>query len=133
MFLPNLFNSLFYTKCYCKKKKKPNKVLFVDKINQLFNSSYLFKFILSPPTTTLKYMGHLLMLSATLEPAQWLSGRMFANGPGDWGSISGRVIPKPQKVVPETSLLNTQHYKVRFKGKVEQSREKNSTLPYTLV
>ena len=44
--------------------------------------------------------------------------RVFANVPGDWGSISGRVIPKTQKMVLDTSLLNTQHYKVRFKGKV---------------
>ena len=29
-------------------------------------------------------------------------------------------------------LLNTQHYKVRIKGKVEQSREWSSALPYTL-
>ena len=48
---------------------------------------------------------------------------MFANGPGDLGSISGRVIPKTQKMVLDASLLNTQHYKVRIKGKVEQSRE----------
>ena len=38
--------------------------------------------------------------------------RVFANGPGDWGSIPGRVIPKTQKIVLDTSLLNTQHYKV---------------------
>ena len=31
----------------------------------------------------------------------------------------------------DTTLLNTQHYKVRFKGKVEQSREWSSALPYT--
>ena len=49
--------------------------------------------------------------------------RVFANGPGDLGSIPGRVIPKTQKIVPDASLLNTQHYKVRIKGKVEQSRE----------
>ena len=47
---------------------------------------------------------------------------VFANGPGDLGSIPGRVIPKTQKMVL-ASLLNTQHYKVRIKGKVEQSRE----------
>ena len=47
----------------------------------------------------------------------------FANGPGDLGSIPGRVIPKTQKMVLDASLLNTQHYKVRIKGKVEQSRE----------
>ena len=28
-------------------------------------------------------------------------------------------------------LLNTQHYKVRIKGKVEQSKERSSALPYT--
>ena len=58
---------------------------------------------------------------------------MFANGPGDRGSIPGRVIPKTLKMVLDASLLKTQHYKVGIKGKVEQSREKSSALPYTLV
>ena len=49
--------------------------------------------------------------------------RMFTNGQGDLGSIPGRVIPKTQKMVLDASLLNTQHYKVQIKGKVEQSRE----------
>ena len=44
-------------------------------------------------------------------------------GPGDLGSIPGRVIPKTQKMVLDASLLNTQHYKVWIKGKVEPSRE----------
>ena len=57
---------------------------------------------------------------------------MFANGPGDVGSTSGRVIPK-LKMVLHTSLLNTQQYKVRIKGKVEQYRERSSALPYTPV
>ncbi len=35
-------------------------------------------------------------------------GRVFANGPGDLGSIPGRVIPKTSKTVLDTSLLNTQ-------------------------
>ncbi len=47
-----------------------------------------------------------------------LMGRMFANGPGERGSIPGHVIPQTQKMVVGTSLLNTQHYKVRIKGKV---------------
>ena len=59
--------------------------------------------------------------------------RVFANGPGDMGSIPGRVIPKTLKMELDTTLLNTQHYKVRFKGKVEQSWEWSSALPYTLV
>ena len=52
-----------------------------------------------------------------------LAVRVFANGPGDLGSIPGRVIPKTQKMLLDSSLLNTQHYKVRNKVKVEQSRE----------
>ena len=56
--------------------------------------------------------------------------RAFANDLGDQGSTSGRVIPKTQKMVLDASLLNTQ---VRIKGKVEQSRERSSTLPYTSV
>ena len=59
--------------------------------------------------------------------------RVFANGPEDWGSIPGWVIPKTQKMVLNASLLNTQHYKVRIKGKVEQFRERSSTLPCTSV
>ena len=60
--------------------------------------------------------------------------KVFANGPGDLGPIPGRVIPKTQKMVFDTTLLNTQHYnKVHIKGKVEQSREGSSALPYTLV
>ena len=34
-------------------------------------------------------------------------------------------------MVLDTSLLNTQQYKVRIKSKVEKSREKGSDLPYT--
>ena len=40
------------------------------------------------------------------------------------------AIPKTFKMVLDTSLLNTQQYKVRIKGKVEQSRETSSALPY---
>ena len=60
-------------------------------------------------------------------------GKLFANGLGDWGSTTGQVIMKTQKTVIDTSLLNIQHYKVWIKGKVEQSREMRSTLPYTSV
>ena len=53
-----------------------------------------------------------------------LAVREFANGPGDLGSIPGRVIPKTKKMLLDASLLNTQHYKVRTKDKVVQSRGK---------
>ena len=54
-------------------------------------------------------------------------------GPGDLNSILGHVIPKTLKIVLDTCLLNTQQYKVRIEGKVEQSRERSSALPYTSV
>ena len=38
-----------------------------------------------------------------------------------------------KKMVFDAALLSTQPYKVRIKGKVEQSREWNSALPYTLM
>ena len=58
---------------------------------------------------------------------------VFANGSGDRGSIPGRVIPKTQKMILGAALVNTQHYKVRGKGNIEQSKEWSSALPYTSV
>ena len=60
-------------------------------------------------------------------------GREFANGPGDLGSIPDRVIPNTLKMVLDLSLLSTQQYKVRIKGKVDQSRERSSAFPNTSV
>ena len=54
--------------------------------------------------------------------------RMFTNGLGDWDSIPGRVRPKTQKTVLDAALLNTQHCKVRIKGKVQRSWEWSSAL-----
>ena len=62
-----------------------------------------------------------------------LVGRVFANDPGDWGSIPGCVIPTTLKMVLDTSLLNAQINKVHIKGKVEQSRERSNALPDTSV
>ena len=64
------------------------------------------------------------------KPAHW--PRVFTNGPGDWGSIPGQVIPMTLKWYLMPPCL-TQHYKVCIKGKVEQSRERGSALPYTSV
>ena len=58
--------------------------------------------------------------------------RVFANGPGDWASIpvwSYKIL----KVVVDSALLSTQHYKVRIKNKVEKYQEWSSALPYTMV
>ena len=59
--------------------------------------------------------------------------RVFANGPGDRGWMPIRVIPKIQKMVLDADLLNTQHYKIRIEGEVEQYRERSNALPYTLL
>ena len=53
-----------------------------------------------------------------------LALRGFAKGPGDRVSIPGRVIPKTQKMVLDFSFLNSQHYKVGIKGKVEAIKGK---------
>ena len=57
--------------------------------------------------------------------------RVFVNGPGDWGSFFGRVIPEAKKMVLDSCLFNTQHYKICIMGKVEQSRERSCGLYYT--
>ena len=61
-----------------------------------------------------------------------LVGRVFANGPGNWGSIHVQVIPKTQNMVLDAAFLNILHYKVQIKSKVKQSREWSSALLYTL-
>ena len=55
-----------------------------------------------------------------------LVGRVFTNGLGDRDSILGRVIPKTLKMVLDTSLFNTQQYKVRIKGKMVQFKESST-------
>ena len=64
--------------------------------------------------------------------ARGLMSWMFTHGSGDWGSIPGRVIPKTQKMVLDIALLNTQHYKVWIKGKI-QGMEKRSPLHLGVV
>ena len=44
-----------------------------------------------------------------------------------WAQFRVESYPRLKK------LLNTQHYKVRIKGKVEQSRERSNSFSYTLV
>ena len=45
-----------------------------------------------------------------------------------WVQSQVCVIPKTLQMVLDTSMLNTQQYKVRIKGKVKQSRKRSSTL-----
>ena len=55
-------------------------------------------------------------------------GEIFTNDLRDQDSYQ-----RLKKMVLNVSLLNNQHYKVCIKGKVEQSRERSSVLPYTSV
>ena len=48
-------------------------------------------------------------------------------------NIPGRVLRKTQKMVLDANLLNTQHYKVGLKGKVEQAKERSNALSNTSV
>ena len=57
--------------------------------------------------------------------------RVFANGPGERGSIPDRVTQETKKKNGTWCCLNTRHYKVRIKGKVEQSKGKSGALSYT--
>ena len=73
-----------------------------------------------------------LSLSSGWDISNMTHFQGYANGPGDLGLIPGCVIPKTLKMVLDTSLLNTQQYKVCIKGKVEQFRERSSALPLHL-
>ena len=60
-------------------------------------------------------------------------GKVFADGPEKRFNPRSSHAKDSKKVVLDASMFNTQHYKVYIKGKMEQSRERNSTLSYTLV
>ena len=72
------------------------------------------------------YTLNCIYIDAKAHLCKHLMSSVFTNGQGDQGSILGQVIPKTQKMVLDADLLNTQHYKVRIRGKVKQSREWNS-------
>ena len=85
------------------------------------------------PTTIRRDVTTLWAVNSTKIPhyeSIGLMSRVFANGPEDRSSIPGRVIPKIQKMVFDAASLNTQIYEVMIKGKVEQSRECSSAVPY---
>ena len=53
--------------------------------------------------------------------------------PGIHDLLPRRVIPKTQKMFFDAVLLNTEHYKVQVKCKVNKSRKQSSALPNTSV
>ena len=60
----------------------------------------------------LKFVKHTHTHTYNLVDPIGIVGREFAYGPGDRSTISGRVIPKTQKMVLDAALLSTQYYKV---------------------
>ena len=113
-----------YSNCCCSCSFEPE----IKKIGQSSHKMYSNNIVNCQESTTI--LNAFTKKSGNLLKAQL---RVFANGPGDRSSILGRVTPKTLKMVLNTSLLNTQLYKVRIKGNVEQSRERSSALPYTSV
>ena len=73
--------------------------------------------------STYAFLVLFLLLRLLLQKYRLIGpvGRVFGNVSGDLGSIPGLVIPKTLKMVLNTSLLNTQQYKVHIKGKVAPS------------
>ena len=53
--------------------------------------------------------------------------------PKTWVQYQVTSYQRLKKMALDTSLLNTDQYKVRIKGKVDQSRERSGALPYTSV
>ena len=50
-----------------------------------------------------------------------------------WTRVAVSISYDDNHYTTGASLLNNQHYKVQIKGKVEQSWERSSALPYTLA
>ena len=86
-----------------------------------------------PIHSNFKYTNHFSSPNFDSVEICWrligLVGRVFANKPEHLGSIPGCVIPKTLKMVLDNSLFNTQQYKVRIEGKMEQSRKRSTPSP----
>ena len=83
-------------------------------IHYTSNNRYIYIYML-PPLVVEHSREGLPVATHTKYQLIGLIGRVFANGPGDLGSIPGQVIPKTLKMVLDTSLLNTQQYTVCIK------------------
>ena len=62
------------------------------------------------------------------KPAIGLMSRMSFNGPGNQGSIPGRVMLKTQKMALDAALLNIQHYK--HGSKIKSNNPGNGVAPF---
>ena len=74
-----------------------------------------------------------MMMMMMVSRAIGLISRVFVKGPRRLVFNPRSSHTKDSKIVLNVALLNTQRYKIRIKGKVEQSREWSSALPHTSV
>ena len=96
-----------------------------------------------PRTQLLLKVSKVLKINGLYSASSWsisrgidfpdigLVGRVFANGPVNLGSIPSRAILKTLKMVLDTSLLNTQQYKVYIKGKVRSIHDRKMITCYS--
>ena len=82
-------------------------------------------------------LNKFIFMLLLLDCMELLSKFYFRSSIHQWHGRPGfnprSIHTKVTKMVLDAALVNTQHYKVRIKGKVEQSKAKNSALPYALV
>ena len=101
--------------------------------NQFFNTHEINE---KYSTTLLKHMTLRKIISTSSSihvPVIGIMVRVFVNCPETWVQSLVELYQRLKKMVFDTTLLNTPRYKVKIKGKVEQSRERSSALPYSLV
>ena len=79
----------------------------------------------------LRFLGYIYIYIYIYKPGHWPN--KFSPLFREIGVQSRSSHTKDPKMVLDAALLNTRHYKVRIKGKVEQSKEWISALPYASV
>ena len=110
------------------KKQSHSKILFISEKQSFFSHRNHSEINLR--IARIVFNSNMVNFIAT---GHWHNGSSVRQWTGRPGFNPGWVIPKTLKMVLDASLLNTQHYKVRIKGKVEKSWERSSALPNTLV
>ena len=99
----------------------------ISMISPVYHSYYLYHTAIILNV----YSCYCSYYTAIISLAWWVECLLMVQETG----VQSQVKPyqRLKKMVLDAALLSTQHYKVRIKGKVEQSREWSSGLPYTLV
>ena len=90
-----------------------------------------FQVFLSNPNNLHTVVWFQVFLSNTNSLYTWVECSPMVRETGVKSQVES--YQRLKKMVLDAALLSTQHYKVRIKGKVEQSRERCSALPYTSV